>query len=164
MRLFQKRRKDAEQDNYPSLSDKASVKIAGAIKKIQGYFTECMNQLFKNLNKAQLRAMLFLFCTGTGSFSIYLVVNAALNTDKAHSGFKIKQFVVPKHYNQPKDESVPEATIDEITFFKIHDFKKYMDSLKENRHLQYDSILQARPGLMDSVQMLEEIYYSQKQK
>ena len=39
-----------------------------------------------------------------------------------------------------------------------------MDSLKQNKNKQYDSILGARPGLMDSVQVLEEIYYSQKQK
>jgi hypothetical protein len=39
-----------------------------------------------------------------------------------------------------------------------------MDSLKLNRTNEYDSILQARPGLMDSVQVLEQIYLSQKQK
>ena len=72
---------------------------------------------------------------------------------------------IPKHFNKTGDETViPEATVDEQTYLQIQDFRKYMDSLKLNRANEYDSILQARPGLIDSVQALEQIYYSQKQK
>ena len=75
-----------------------------------------------------------------------------------------KPALVPKHFDKTGDEVIPEAYVDEETFYKMQGFKKYMDSLKQNKSKQYDSIMQARPGLMDSVQVLEEIYYSQKQK
>jgi hypothetical protein len=39
-----------------------------------------------------------------------------------------------------------------------------MDSLKTKSTKQYDSIMLERPGLLDSIMMLEEIYYSQKIK
>ena len=72
---------------------------------------------------------------------------------------------IPKHFDKTGDETVmPDATVDEQTYLQIQDFRKYMDSLKLNRTNEYDSILQARPGLMDSVQVLEQIYLSQKQK
>ena len=54
--------------------------------------------------------------------------------------------------------------VDEETFLKIQAFKSYMDSLKQAKSIQYDSILTARPYLMDTVLLLEQIYYSQKQK
>lgn len=72
---------------------------------------------------------------------------------------------VPKHFNKTGDEELaPEAYVDEETWLQIKQFRNYMDSLKQKARNEYDSILQARPGLMDSVQMLEQIYLSQKQK
>jgi len=43
-------------------------------------------------------------------------------------------------------------------------FRKYMDSLHKNSKWIYDSILLARPGMMDSVAILEKMYLSQQNK
>ncbi len=50
-------------------------------------------------------------------------------------------------------------SIDSQTLSSISQFRYYLDSLKKFQSLEYDSILQARPGLMDSMQMLEQFYY-----
>ncbi len=116
------------------------------------------------MNNKKLKALLILFCLSAGGDSIYLTVNAITGPEKQQKSFKVDQVDVPKHFDETGDEIMTDAYVDEETFYKIQGFKKYMDSLKQNKGNQYDSILQARPGLMDSVQVLEEIYYSQKQK
>ena len=164
MWLFRKRRKNDVQIGNQSVSDKVAGKIAGVGIGLQNRFSESMNKIFKNMNSKKLKVLLILFCVSAGGYSIYLFTNAVLSPDKIKSDFKIDHVNVPKHFDKGGEEILPEAYVDEQTFYKIQDFKKYMDSLKQNESNQYDSILQARPGLMDSVQMLEEIYNSQKQK
>lgn len=146
------------------MSEKVAGKIAGAGIRLQKMFADGMTIIFKNMNTKKLKAFLILFCLSAGGYSIYLLANAIASPDKNQPGLKIDQVNVPKHFNKAGDEIMPEAYVDEETFYKILDFKKYMDSLKKIKNKQYDSILQARHGLMDSVQMLEEIYHLQKQK
>ncbi|MBK8310913.1 MAG: hypothetical protein IPL04_08510 [Chitinophagaceae bacterium] len=164
MWLFRKKRKKDESGINPSMSDKAAGKIAGAGIRLQKAFSESMNKIFKNMTTKKLKVLLIIFCISAGGYSIYLITNAVVRPDKIKPDFKIDHVNVPKHFDKAGDEIMPDAYVDEETFYKIQDFKKYMDSLKQNQNKQYDSILQARPGLMDSVQMLEEIYNSQKQK
>ncbi len=116
------------------------------------------------MNNRNLKAFLILFCLCGGGYSIYLTASAITGSEKTQKNLKVDQVDVPKHFDKTGDEVIPEAYVDEETFYKMQGFKKYMNILKQNKSMQYDSIMQARPGLMDSVQVLEEIYYSQKQK
>ena len=165
MWLLKKQKKKDEDSNSQAMSDKVAGKIAGAGIKVQGYFAKGMNKIFKHMNNRKLKALLILFCISAGGYSIYLIANSVFSAEQKQQSFEIQQMDIPKHFNKTGDETViPEATIDEQTYLQIQDFRKYMDSLKLNRANEYDSILQARPGLMDSVQVLEQIYLSQKQK
>jgi hypothetical protein len=112
----------------------------------------------------RIKTLLVFFCLSTGGYSVYLIANAIISPDRKQPVFKVDQVDVPKHYDQSGDELMPEAKVDEETFIKIQGFKKYMDSLKQSKSYLYDSIITARPFLIDTVLMLEEIYYSQKQK
>ncbi len=163
--LFKKQKnKEENNDNRSSMSDKVAGKMAGAGIRVQRTFAEGMNKIFRNMNAKKLKGFLILFCICAGGYSIYLTVNAITGPEEKQKSFKVDQVDVPKHFDKTGDEIMTEAFVDEETFDKIQGFKKYMGSLKQNKSKQYDSILQARPGLMDSVQVLEEIYYSQKQK
>lgn len=164
MWLFKKRKKKDEDNDNTTMSDKVAGKIAGAGIRIQRFFAEVMNKLFKNMNNKKLKVLLILFCICAGGYSIYLITNAVVSPDKIQPGFKVDHVDVPKHFDKTGDEVIPEAYVDEETISKIQDFKKYMDSLKQNKSYLYDSIITARPLLMDTVFMLEEIYHSQKQK
>lgn len=165
MLLYKRKQKDKETGDKVTVSDKVAGKIAGLGIKLQKLFAEKMNRVFMKTNFKRLKLILILFCTTTGGYSIYLVVNSIISSDKIQKGFEVQQMDVPKHFNKAGDEElVPEDYVDGETWRQIKQFRNYMDSLKQNAKNEYDSILQARPGLMDSVQMLEQIYLSQKQK
>jgi hypothetical protein len=165
MWLFKKKKKEIQSDDKTTVSDKVAGKIAGVGIKAQQLFAEKMNRIFMNTDFKRLKLLLILFCVSAGGYSIYLIVNSVFSPERKQKALEIQQMDIPKHFNKSGDETImPEATIDEQTYLQIQDFRKYMDSLKLNRTNEYDSILQARPGLMDSVQVLEQIYLSQKQK
>lgn len=165
MWLF-KKRKEKEQDNAKSsMSDKVAGKIAGVGLKVQTKFSEGMNKLFANMPMKNLKMLLIVFCMGCGGYSIYLIANAIFSVDKKQPSFKVDRVDVPKHFDRTGDEIIPpESYVDEETYRQLQGFKRYMDSLKTNKSKLYDSILIARPGLMDSVLVLEQIYNSQKLK
>ena len=165
MWLFKKKKNELQSDEKTTMLDKAAGKIAGVGIKAQRLFAERMNKLFMKTDYKRLKLILIFFCVSAGGYSIYLIANSVFSAEQKQQSFEIQQMDIPKHFNKTGDETViPEATIDEQTYLQIQDFRKYMDSLKLNRANEYDSILQARPGLMDSVQVLEQIYLSQKQK
>lgn len=165
MWLFKKRKKEVKSDDKTTVSDKVAGKIAGVGIKAQQVFAENMNRLFMKTDFKRLKLILIFFCVSAGGYSIYLIADSVFSPERKQKALEIQQMDIPKHFNKSGDETImPEATIDEQTYLQIQDFRKYMDSLKLNRTNEYDSILQARPGLMDSVQVLEQIYLSQKQK
>ncbi|MBC6489603.1 hypothetical protein ACFSQD_04680 [Flavihumibacter stibioxidans] len=165
MWLFKKKKKELLSEEKTTISDKVAGKIAGVGIKAQRLFAERMNKLFMKTDYKRLKLILIFFCVSAGGYSIYLIANSVFSPERNQKAFEIQQMDIPKHFNKTGDETVmPEATIDEQTYLQIQDFRKHMDSLKLNRTTEYDSILQARPGLMDSVQVLEQIYLSQKQK
>lgn len=147
------------------VSDKVAGKIAGLGIAIQNRFATKMNKLFRKMNKRRLKIWLVFFCITCGGYSIYLLTNAIVSPSSIQPSIKIDPVNIPKHYNNTGDEMLStDNTVDEETFLKIQAFKSYMDSLKQAKSIEYDSILAARPYLMDTVLMLEQIYYSQKQK
>lgn len=162
MFLFSKRK---EKVSTGGTSDKVAGKIAGFGLATQNRFTTIMNKAFEKMNHKRLKIWLIVFCITCGGYSIYLLANAIVSPAANQQSIKIDPVKVPKHYDNTGDEVLPsDNVVDEETFFKIQAFKKYMDSLKQAGSKEYDSILMARPFLMDTVLMLEQIYYSQKQK
>ncbi len=165
MWLFKKMKKELQSEHKTTMSDKVAGKIASVGIKAQRLFAERMNKLFMKTDYKRLKLILIFFCVSAGGYSIYLIANSVFSPERKQKAFEIQQMDIPKHFNKTGDETVmPEVSIDEQTYLQIQDFRKYMDSLKLNRTNEYDSILQTRPGLMDSVQVLEQIYLSQKQK
>jgi hypothetical protein len=163
MWLFKMQKKKEETGN--AISDKVAGKIARAGIAIQSRFANGMNKMFTGMNIKRLKLSLIIFCIGCGGYSIYLFTDAIVSPAVNQQTIKIEQAVVPKHFNKTGDEIITaENIVDEKTFGQIQHFKHYLDSLKQNKSYLYDSILTARPFLMDTVLMLEQIYYSQKQK
>ena len=165
MWLYKAKQKDKETVAKITVSDKVAGKIAGLGIKLQQLFAEKMNRVFMNTDFKRLKIILIIFCLGAGGYSIYLIANSVISPDRKQNSLEVQQMDVPKHLDKAGDENlIPEAYVDEETWQQVRQFRNYMDSLKQKRRNEYDSILQARPGLMDSVQMLEQIYLSQKQK
>jgi hypothetical protein len=165
MRLYRRKQQDNATGDKVTASDEVAGKIAAAGIKLQQLFAEKMNRLFMKIKLKRLKIILILFCICTGGYSIYLIVNSVISVNRKQHSFDVQQMDIPKHFDKTGDENlIPEAYVDQETYHQVKQFRNYMDSLKQKRRNEYDSILQARPGLMDSVQMLEQIYLSQKQK
>jgi hypothetical protein len=163
MRLFKKQKKKIETGN--AVSDKVAGKIARAGIIVQSKFANGMNKIFTGMNVKRLKLSLIIFCIGCGGYSVYLFTDAIVNPAANQNAIRIEQAIVPKHFDKTGDEIIStENNVDEETFNQIQQFKHYLDSLRQNKSYLYDSILTARPLLMDTVLMLEQIYYSQKQK
>lgn len=164
--VFFKKEKDKIKAEVSEVSkNKIAEGIAGAGLKIQAIFSGHMNALFVRMSPKGMKIVLIVFCLCGGGFSIYLVNHAIINPQLKTASFKLDRMNVPKHYDQTGDESIrQDVQVDEQTYNQLQRFTVYMDSLKIKNKNIYDSILQARPGLMDSVQMLVGIYDSQKIK
>lgn len=162
MWLFRKRK---EKICNATTLDKVAGKIAGLGLKLQNGFANAMNKTFEKMNYKRLKIWLIIFCVNCGGYSIYLLTTAIFSPASTQKSIKIDPVKVPKHYDKSGDELLtPDNTVSEQTFQRIQVFKQYMDSLQKTGSKDYDSILTARPFLMDTVLMLEQIYYSQKQK
>ena len=163
MRLFKKQKKKVEPDN--AVSDKVAGKIAKAGIAVQNNFAKGMDKIFAGMKTKRLKIYLIIFCIVCGGYSIYLFTAAIVSPDVKNKALQIDKASIPKHFDNNGDVGVaPDNSVDEETFNQIQQFKKYLDSLKQNGSYLYDSIVNARPFLMDTVLMLEQIYYSQKQK
>lgn len=139
-------------------TDKAAERIAHTGIKVQTGFANGMGRLMGNVSGGKLKVILIIFCLTVGGYSVYLFGDALFSTE-AKSTIKIQQVTIPKHADKGGDENLlSNQYVDEPTYQQIVGFKKYMDSLKVAKHPLYDSVVIARPGLMDSVQILIEAY------
>src|SRR5207249_3540479 len=150
------RRKINKELRENPVKDKVAKGIAGFIIKVQTKFADVMNRNFSGISTRRMKIFLFFFCLVSGGLSLYYIANAVFSHDKRNSSFKIDHVEVPKHYDKTADElTQPQIIVDEETMQNIRAFKQYMDTLKINAGKQYDSIMITRPGLMDSITMLE---------
>ncbi|MFT3981207.1 MAG: hypothetical protein QM687_12100 [Ferruginibacter sp.] len=159
--LFRKRK---DMGNEQPLKEKAAKGIARFLLSIQSKFADVMNAGTKHIPLKKMKMLLVAFCLFSGGFSIYLVANAILKPDEKQPAFKVDQMNVPKYYDRNGDEYLQlDQYVGKETFQRIESFEQYMDSLRlsEPGRKIHDSILIARPGLLDSIKMLKEIYHSQ---
>ncbi len=151
--------------SIPPASDKIANQIAGTLTKIQDGFSTGMNKLFKKMGMRKLKLVLISFCFMMGGYSIFLIACGTLKNDKQTDTFIISHLPTSKYFKRPNDIIIPLGKyVNEETFRKIQLFKIYLDSLKQKDIVLYDSILNSRPLLMDSILKLEEMYLSQNQK
>ena len=154
------RRKKDKETSHP-VKEKAAKGIAQFLLKTQSKFADIMNNLTKHIPSKKMKIILIAFCLLGSGFSLYLVGEALLKPEKEQPAFKIDPVSVPKHYDRSGDEQLrSDEYVDKETYQQIESFAQYMDSLQRTVTgiKTRDSILQARPGLMDSIRMLKEIY------
>lgn len=160
--LFSKKIKQVEELKESKVHDKVAKGIAGFLLSVQNRFASFMSGRINNLSSRSKQICLAIFCLMFGGFSIYAFVGAFSDTGNSGRRIKPDQVSVPKYYDRTNSE-IKEPSVGERDIIRINRFKKYMDSLSKSPKGRpvYDSILKARPGLMDSIHVIEEIYYSQ---
>ena len=151
--MFKRKRNKETQHSGENWTDKAAGKMAGAGIKLQTKFANNINKIFSGMPQQRLKRVLVGFCIISGGFSIYLAGHAILGTNKKQPAFEVKPIHVPRHYNKTGSEvSEGDQRIPDELYRDIQEYKRYMDSLGQP----------IRPGLMDSIRILEQIYQQQR--
>jgi hypothetical protein len=140
MKLFKRK------EGQVNIPDKAATGIANRILKSQRWFANTLESLTKKWKQKQQWIFLYTVCFLFGGLSIAAMVNS---------------FKVPENAKalMPKSISVPKNIYNESKAFLIteNEFQKVQEYKRKNPNL-----LKERPGLFDSLTLIEQSYYSQK--
>lgn len=128
------------------LTDKASNGIAKGILKLQNSFAKSMYSVTKKWKQKQQWLFLYLFCFLFGGLSVLVIVKS-FKSREADIAIIPKSISIPKNIHKQSNVFV----ITENEFQKVQEYEH-----------QYPNLQKERPGLFDSLSMVEQIYYSQK--
>lgn len=162
--LFRKRKRSkAAQEN--TAQDKLAQNFVIVCLRLQSKWAGWMQGKSERLSGKTKLILLLVFIGLVGGYSLYLIAENFLY--KGTSTFYISPIKKPEHVQQSGDVVMPhEAFISEEEYQRINGFKLYMDSMARSpsgKNL-FDSIATARPGLMDSILIIEKIYQPQTKK
>lgn len=142
MKLFKRNK------NQLNIQDKAATGIANGILKTQNWFAINLQQVTKNWKQKQQWIFLYMVCLVFGGLSIVATVNSLKTSDKSKS-------IIPKAISIPKNifRSDKAFLITENEFQKVQEYKQ-----------THPNLIKERPGLFDSLTLIEQVYYSQKKQ
>ncbi len=128
-----------------SMKDLVSEKLRNTKKSIADFLNERVNKL----SASHKRVSLLLFGFLMGMICIAQIIQS-VREDGNETAFAIEQITLPKdiHEMSARKEKLQE----------VLRMKQLLDSLKETT--VYDSLMIARPGLVDSVNLLIQHYQS----
>lgn len=113
---------------------------------LQRKIADYLNSKTVLLSKGQLKICLIIFCIMFSAASVLAVIDS-FNNKKIEKPAAIK---ITKAIHE--DENIDNAALK-----RIHRFRLYMDSVSKNDRSKYDSIIHARPHLMDSIIQIEKL-------
>jgi hypothetical protein len=133
-------------------ADQRAVYLAQLILKVQNSWAVWMQRQSEKLPGKMKVYVLLLFCVVSAGVSTLLTYRGVRGKPAQFRVAAIRIPVIPKQRSPPG--------LDRNEVKNILRFGKYMDSLSKDAHGKrtYDSIMAARPGLMDSVLFIEKTY------
>ena len=143
------------------LSDKAAGLIAGGILKVQKKFANVLGQISASWKTKQQLIFLYLVCIVLGGLSVVAIIKP-FNKNAPNSLNKPSAIKTPRNIYSNEDQHSVRITENEIR--QVHVFKHTLDSLSktDDGKIKVNKLLNKRPGLIDSLEMVEQLYYSQK--
>jgi hypothetical protein len=138
-------KKNISQTNIP---DKAATGIANGILKSQRWFANSLEGVTKKWKQKQQWFFLSGVCILFGGLSIAAIVNSFRQPANSKA-------IMPKAISIPKtiQKNTNSYRITEKEFEQVQIYKQ-----------QHPDLIKERPGLFDSLALIEQSYYSQKNK
>ncbi|HLY71999.1 MAG TPA: hypothetical protein VKR53_19830 [Puia sp.] len=137
-------------------------KISQQVNEYKRLLGQKLNERFKHYSDRKKKIMVIGFCILFGSCSICIIVNAFYEKSLSRSIPSLNRVSIPYHIG--KNFHQPGAIIDETTYLRVEQFKRYLDSLHLHNPGRYTEIMNTRPHLMDSILAFEKIYLLQLKK
>lgn len=133
-------------DGQVSIPDKAATGIANGILKSQRWFANNLKSLTNKWKQSQQWIFLYAVCLVFGGLSIGAIVKS-FKTGADSNTLMPKSISVPKNIYKVGKFFI----ITETEFQKVQEYKRI-----------HPNLLKERPGLFDSLLLIEQSYYSQK--
>lgn len=155
MKLFRKKANKTENVG----NDKLARIIATAIVKMQSNWAAWMQRQSERLNRKNKKRVLIFCCLVTAGYSAFVIISGVRGSHKMDIRISAIKKPVGIHDIQASKE-------DTALLKKIRLFRHYLDSLAKDPQGSrlLDSIRNARPGLLDSLDYVESMYQSQSKK
>lgn len=153
-KLFRRRR------DKPSVMYGVFQKIGSSIESRQRKVADYLNAKAENFSRKQLIIGFTCFVLLFGGSAAAVIWQAFR---RPAATVRVKSIVIPDHILIPEQESHKEQALTRTEINHIRSFRLYLDSLQQtgNGKTVYDSIARHRPGLLDSLAFLEEVYNEQ---
>ena len=162
--LFRKR-ENTETTETSKSNDRILKQMVNTCLRLQNGWAQWMVRRTQHLSRKTLLLLLLTFTALAGGYSIYLIWQS-FSGNQANA-FSVTSIKKPGHVLQTGDAaSQPDMIVSKADYQGIIRFRGYMDSLTRSPtgKATYDSIILNRPGLLDSIRVIEEIYQSQTKK
>ena len=140
-----------------NISNAAAGKIAGTILFIQNKFAGAMDKVSASWKLKQQWIFLYLVCLLLGGLSVVAIIQP----------FKSKTVLLRPtsiHLLKLLPQQEEKIIITDNEIIRVHDFKQKLESLSKTKEgkIKVDKFFNQRPGLFDSLEKVEQLYYSQK--
>lgn len=154
LKIFRRRR------DKPSLMYGVFQKMGSTIERRQRRAADYLNAKAENLSRKQLITSFTCFVLLFGGSAVAVIWQAF---HRPATTVRVKSIAVPDHVLIPEQESPKERALTRTEIRHIKSFRRYLDSLQQsdNGKAVYDSIVRHRPGLLDSLSFIEEVYNEQ---
>lgn len=135
-----------------ALADKAAGHIANFILGIQQQFANRLEKISVSWKVKQQWIFLYLVCLVFGGLSVIAIVHPF---NKRGVNMLSKPAAIKKPFLIPEDKQ-QFSRITDAEIRQVNSFKQSLDSTAKKK------LMASRPGLMDSLEMVEQLYYTQK--
>lgn len=162
--LFKNKERKEQQSQY-SFHDKVAAGIVKGCIQVQTKWAAYMQRKTEGLSPKAKKYCLLLFCLLSVGCSLYLIIESFIGTSKKNIG--VAPIDVPVHAAQNGEKYTRSfLLITKKEFERIARFHHYVDSLGRSAAgiKIRDSLLSLRPGLMDSIRVVEKLYQLQTSK
>jgi len=142
-------------------------KVARKIGAIQHRWADQLQEKSERLSVTGKKLALGLFLAVFGGWSMYIAWQSL--SSGGHQAAMAVQPITISHPGEGSSISAPvpgRIWVSEKEYRAIQAFHHYLDSMGQSMpgRLWRDSLLKARPGLLDSLQTIEQIYLTQPKK
>ena len=162
--LFRKRKTQSSVKENAA-QERLANHIVSACIRFQQRWADFMQRHTERLSHNAKLIVLSLFFLTAGSLSVYLIASSMMR--RKTPSINVTHFKQPPYTVKSGDENTKALMmVSKAEHEKIQHFRIYMDSLARSPSGKklLDSILSQRPGLMDSILLIENIYQSQIKK
>ena len=135
-------------------------KIKSKIRPVMMRVSSWASRHAEKLSPTRKKIAVIIFCVLFMSLSICIAINTL--SKSGVRALPVMPVRIPLYID--KNIKAPSAFISDASYQRIEQFKKYLDSISVADKKNYDAIIDAWPGLIDSIGMFEKIYLSQSKK